>query len=93
MREAFESREVSALQNVASTMDEEVSPLLLKFLKFFHERIQHSKKNPTIFSQVFSYHMKRCIDSGLWVPGGGEEGEGEDGPEEEASAKPSTSNC
>lgn len=24
------------------------------------------------------FHMKRCVDSGLWVPGGGE-GEGEEG--------------
>jgi len=37
------------------------------------------------------YHIKRCIDSGLWVPGGGDkaEDEGEDaasGAEAEASA-------
>ncbi|GMR37077.1 hypothetical protein PMAYCL1PPCAC_07272, partial [Pristionchus mayeri] len=56
MREAFESREVSRLQDIASTMDEE----------------------------VFSYHLQRCIDSGLWVPNANAE-------EEPDGAQPSTS--
>ena len=30
------------------------------------------------------YHMKRCVDSGLWVPGGGE---GNDAQEEGEGAK------
>ncbi|WAR08323.1 CDC37-like protein [Mya arenaria] len=30
------------------------------------------------------YHIKRCVDSGLWVPGGAE-GEGEEGAEEEGA--------
>ncbi|GMS84775.1 hypothetical protein PENTCL1PPCAC_6950, partial [Pristionchus entomophagus] len=56
MREAFESREVSRLQEIASNMDEE----------------------------VFTYHLKRCIDSGLWVPNANAE-------EEPDGAQPSTS--
>lgn len=30
-----------------------------------------------------SYHIKRCVDSGLWVPGGGDQGpQGDDDGEE-----------
>ena len=36
------------------------------------------------------HHMKRCVDSGLWVPGGGasegKAGEQEKGPEGDAGA-------
>eukprot|EP00057_Strongylocentrotus_purpuratus_P033561 XP_791877.4 PREDICTED: hsp90 co-chaperone Cdc37 isoform X1 [Strongylocentrotus purpuratus] len=35
-----------------------------------------------------TYHMKRCVDSGLWVPGGGEDKEGdEDGASAGAAAE------
>ncbi|KAF8361853.1 cdc-37 [Pristionchus pacificus] len=62
MREAFESREISRLQDIAANMDEE----------------------------VFSYHLKRCIDSGLWVPN---VNAGEDDDDEEVDeVQPSTSN-
>lgn len=40
MRVAFDSQEVSRLQEVAEKMDRE----------------------------VFTYHLQRCIDSGLWIP-------------------------
>ncbi|VDK64293.1 unnamed protein product [Onchocerca ochengi] len=40
MKAAFDSQEVSRLQEVAEKMDRE----------------------------VFSYHLQRCIDSGLWIP-------------------------
>lgn len=40
MRAAFDSQEVSRLQEVAEKMDRE----------------------------VFTYHLQRCIDSGLWIP-------------------------
>ncbi|KAK0409523.1 hypothetical protein QR680_004595 [Steinernema hermaphroditum] len=40
MRDAFDSREITKLQEVANKMDRE----------------------------VFSYHLQRCIDSGLWIP-------------------------
>ncbi|GMT16740.1 hypothetical protein PFISCL1PPCAC_8037 [Pristionchus fissidentatus] len=63
MREAFESREVSRLQEIAATMDEE----------------------------VFTYHLKRCIDSGLWVPNANDNGEEEEEEEERDDEKPSTS--
>lgn len=39
MRIAFDSRDVSQLQEVAANMDD----------------------------QLFLYHLKRCIDSGLWL--------------------------
>uniref|UniRef100_A0A0R3RQX0 Hsp90 chaperone protein kinase-targeting subunit n=1 Tax=Elaeophora elaphi TaxID=1147741 RepID=A0A0R3RQX0_9BILA len=40
MRAAFDSQEVSRLQEVAEKMDRE----------------------------VFTYHLQRCVDSGLWIP-------------------------
>ncbi|VDN18657.1 unnamed protein product [Gongylonema pulchrum] len=51
MRAAFDSQEVSRLQEVAQKMDRE----------------------------VFSYHLGRCIDSGLWIPdaNAAKEGEGD----------------
>lgn len=59
MREAFDSRDVSKLQEVALTMDKE----------------------------IFSHHLKRCIDSGLWLPDGGNKQEGEEEEEEREGEK------
>ena len=52
MQEAFESKDISALQKAVATLSDEDA----------------------------KYHMKRCEDSGLWVPGGAEEGEEDDLP-------------
>ena len=35
----------------------------------------------TMDAEVFSYHLKRCIDSGLWVPGPSDDAEEEGGEE------------
>jgi len=34
-----------------------------------------------------AYHIKRCVDSGLWVPGGGNNEAGGGGKDEEATAE------
>ena len=37
-----------------------------------------------------AYHIQRCIDSGLWVPGGGEDKSGEGKEEDAGEAAPPT---
>lgn len=41
----------------------------------------------TMSSEEVSYHMKRCVDSGLWVPGPKEEGKGEEEKQSEEDPK------
>lgn len=77
MREAFESREISRLQDIAANMDEEVFS--------YHLKVSYSY---SLHSLIF--YFQRCIDSGLWVPNANG-GEDED-DEEVDEVQPSTSN-
>lgn len=67
------------LQEAMSKLDPEVSVgLCQKQLSFPIMRVSSTGVIVFFLSQEGKYHLKRCIDSGLWVPESGGECDDED---------------
>lgn len=76
MQKCFDTKNAEMLQEVMNRLHPEVSVFLADLYW------PGTKPAPFMCVQEAKFHLRRCVDSGLWVPesGGDEEtdGEGED---------------
>lgn len=62
MQECFESQDIGMLQQVIKELPEEEARYFMQIDKYLQLEIIINLR------AFFRYHMKRCVDSGLWVP-------------------------
>lgn len=69
MQKGFDQKNTEMLQEAMNRLHPEVSA-------FVANRYWHGTKLPLfVCLQEAKYHLRRCIDSGLWVPESGEDEE------------------